>query len=55
MAEMAAYLMMGDAVGHPVNRLVRVRIGPLRDGSLKPGEWRALLEVNLGGVGVAGE
>jgi 23S rRNA pseudouridine2605 synthase len=33
---------MCDAVGHPVVRLVRTRIGPLRDGSLKPGRWRAL-------------
>lgn len=29
-----------DAVGHPVARLVRVRIGPLRLGRLKPGTWR---------------
>jgi 23S rRNA pseudouridine2605 synthase len=33
---------MCEAVGHPVVRLVRTRIGPLRDGSLKPGTWRAL-------------
>ncbi|MEN8113462.1 MAG: pseudouridine synthase [Actinomycetota bacterium] len=33
---------MMDAVGHPVQRLVRVAIGPLRDGSLTPGEYRAL-------------
>jgi len=33
---------MCEAVGHPVVRLVRTRIGPLRDGSLKPGAWRAL-------------
>lgn len=33
---------MGDAVGHPVTRLVRVRIGPLTDRRLKPGEWRHL-------------
>ena len=31
---------MCDAVGHPVRRLVRTRIGPLRDGKLQPGEWR---------------
>jgi 23S rRNA pseudouridine2605 synthase len=29
-------------VGHPVLRLVRVRIGPLRDPKLAPGEWREL-------------
>jgi 23S rRNA pseudouridine2605 synthase len=33
---------MGDAVGHPVRRLVRTRIGPLRIGSLRPGQWRLL-------------
>ena len=33
---------MCAAIGHPVRRLVRVRIGPLRDAHLKPGEWRAL-------------
>jgi 23S rRNA pseudouridine2605 synthase len=33
---------MGDAVGHPVRRLVRTAIGPLRTGRLKPGQWRAL-------------
>lgn len=31
-----------DAVGHPVERLVRTAIGPLRDRDLKPGEWRHL-------------
>ena len=33
---------MCEAVGCPVQRLVRVRIGPLRDSSLAPGEWREL-------------
>ena len=33
---------MCDAIGHPVKRLVRVRIGPLRDTTLKPGTWRML-------------
>jgi 23S rRNA pseudouridine2605 synthase len=33
---------MCDAVGHPVRRLVRTRIGPLRDATLAPGTWRAL-------------
>src|SRR4029079_2099593 len=33
---------MCEAIGHPLERLVRVRIGPLRDASLRPGEWRAL-------------
>ena len=33
---------MCEAVGHPVTRLIRVRIGPLRDATLAPGEWREL-------------
>ena len=33
---------MCEAVGHPVQRLVRTRIGPLRDGALAPGDWREL-------------
>jgi 23S rRNA pseudouridine2605 synthase len=33
---------MCEAVGHPVARLIRVRIGPLRDATLAPGEWREL-------------
>jgi 23S rRNA pseudouridine2605 synthase len=33
---------MCEAVGHPVTRLVRTRIGPLTDTHLKPGEWRVL-------------
>ncbi len=33
---------MCEAVGHPVTRLVRTRIGPLADRTLAPGEWREL-------------
>jgi len=33
---------MLEALGHPVDRLVRVRIGPVSDRRLRPGEWRAL-------------
>jgi len=29
-------------LGHPVQRLIRVRIGPLRLGDLEPGAWRRL-------------
>jgi len=35
---------MCDAVGHPVLRLVRTRIGPLVDATLAPGEWRPLTQ-----------
>ena len=33
---------MCEAVGHPVRRLVRSRIGPIAVGSLAPGQWRML-------------
>ena len=33
---------MCAAVGHPVIRLVRVRIGPVTDSSLAAGSWREL-------------
>ena len=33
---------MCRVVGHPVRRLIRVRMGPLMLGELQPGEWRQL-------------
>ena len=33
---------MCEAIGHPVVRLIRTRIGPLADRSLAPGAWREL-------------
>ncbi len=33
---------MFDALGHPVQALVRTAIGPIRDQSLRPGKWRRL-------------
>jgi len=38
---------MCEAVGHPVRRLVRTRIGPINDTRLKPGEWRELAQDEL--------
>jgi 23S rRNA pseudouridine2605 synthase len=38
---------MCDAVGHPVRRLVRTRIGTLRDTGLAPGHWRRLTGVEV--------
>jgi 23S rRNA pseudouridine2605 synthase len=38
---------MCDAVGHPVTRLVRTRIGPLHDRRLAPGTWRPLSPAEL--------
>jgi 23S rRNA pseudouridine2605 synthase len=38
---------MCEAVGHPVRRLVRVRIGPVSDRTLPPGQWRSLTQAEL--------
>ncbi|MBS0150209.1 MAG: pseudouridine synthase [Nitrospira sp.] len=38
---------MTAAVGHPTLRLVRIAIGPVQLGDLKPGEWRALRENDM--------
>ena len=39
---------MFDAVGHPVIRLTRTSIGPVRLGQLKPGETREISGTDLG-------
>ncbi len=39
---------MTAAVGLPTLRLVRVAIGPVRLGSLRPGEWRELTSSEVG-------
>ena len=46
---------MCEAVGHPVERLTRVRIGPVADRVLRPGTWRELTatEVRALRAGVA--
>lgn len=41
---------MFEAVGHPVRRLSRVRIGPVRMGQLKPGETRELTRDEFGAL-----
>lgn len=38
---------MCAAVGHPVKRLVRARIGPIVDRQLAPGEWRELTRAEV--------
>jgi 23S rRNA pseudouridine2605 synthase len=38
---------MCEAVGHPVRRLVRTRIGPLADPQLRPGAWRDLTRAEV--------
>ena len=44
-------------LGYPVHRLIRVRIGPLRLGDLKPREWRRLTDAEVQALraAVAGE
>jgi 23S rRNA pseudouridine2605 synthase len=44
---------MCEAVGHPVRRLVRTRIGPVRDTRLAPGEWRHLSAEEVRGLAAA--
>lgn len=39
-----------EAVGHPVRRLSRIGIGPVRLGNLKVGEYRELTRDELGGL-----
>ena len=38
---------MTAAIGHPALRLIRIAIGPLKAGTLKPGEWRNITSVEL--------
>ncbi|MDP9005669.1 MAG: rRNA pseudouridine synthase [Actinomycetota bacterium] len=38
---------MCEAVGHPVLRLARFRIGPLADPTLRPGMWRPLTPAEI--------
>jgi 23S rRNA pseudouridine2605 synthase len=44
---------MCAAVGHPVVRLVRTRIGSITDRRLKPGEWRPLTLAEVRGLASA--
>ena len=37
----------GAMLGHPVHRLIRVRIGPVGLGDLRPGKWRYLTKREL--------
>jgi pseudouridine synthase len=43
---------MCEAIGHPVRTLRRVRIGPLSDRHLKPGQWRELTAAELRNLSV---
>ncbi len=44
---------MAEAVGHPVRRLVRIRIGTLTDTQLRAGEWRELRQDEVRALYVA--
>ncbi len=44
---------MCDAIGHPVTRLVRTRIGPLSDRRLKPATWRSLDQAEVRALAAA--
>jgi 23S rRNA pseudouridine2605 synthase len=44
---------MCEAVGHPVTRLVRTRIGPIHDRRLKPGTWRPLTPAEVRALAAA--
>jgi 23S rRNA pseudouridine2605 synthase len=45
---------MCEAVGHPVKRLVRTRIGPVSDNRLAPSQWRALSHSEIRALALAG-
>jgi 23S rRNA pseudouridine2605 synthase len=40
-------ITMCEAVGHPVQSLIRTRIGPLEDRRLRPGRWRELTPAEI--------
>ena len=44
---------MCEAIGHPVRRLVRTRIGPISDPNLAPGSWRTLTIAEVRSLAVA--
>lgn len=46
---------MCEAVGHPVQTLKRVRIGPIADRMLKPGQWRDLSVTEVRALKAAAE
>jgi 23S rRNA pseudouridine2605 synthase len=38
---------MLEEVGHPVNRLIRTAVGPVKIGDLKSGRWRHLTRAEV--------
>nr|CAA9219230.1 Ribosomal large subunit pseudouridine synthase B [uncultured Armatimonadetes bacterium] len=45
---------MLEVVGHPVQRLVRVQIGPIRLADLQPGTWRHLTQAEVAALSSGG-
>ena len=41
---------MMEAVGHPVTRLIRTAVGPIRLGDLRPGGFRYLSNAEIGAL-----
>lgn len=46
---------MCEAIGHPVDRLRRTAIGPIRDPKLRSGHWRPLTETEVAALQKAAE
>lgn len=46
---------MMERIGHPVKRLVRIRVGPVRLGELQPGQWRDLTRTEIQRIRAGGE
>src|SRR5262245_22195340 len=46
---------MCDAIGHPVDRLRRIAIGPISDARLKVGQWRELTDAEVRRLRAAGD
>ncbi len=46
---------MLDHLGHPVNRLIRVKVGPVSLGDLRPGRWRHLTRPEVAALFAAAE
>jgi 23S rRNA pseudouridine2605 synthase len=44
-----------EAVGHPVTRLIRTKVGPVSLGDLKPGRWRHLTRPEVAALFAAAE
>jgi 23S rRNA pseudouridine2605 synthase len=42
---------IGISIGLPVRRIIRIRIGPVEVGRLKPGEWRTLTPQEMRSLG----